>query len=323
MQLLREGSAHRFERELPNGVIVEVRGNPMEGGGFVSTYMDITERKRDEIALRQINENLEQMVSERTRRLSELNSQLEQANEGKTRFLAAAGHDLMQPLNAAQLFASSLSQRLARKDNEFGYEREVLGHIDSSLRAAEQIISALLEISRLDTGTMQAHPRTVALRPLMQQLGQEFSVLARAEGLTLRTVFSDLQVRTDEALLRRVLQHLLSNAVRYTERGRVLFGCRRRGDTLSIEIWDTGPGIPDDQQARVFHEFQRLPQLGRRQIKGLGLGLAIVKHIVNRHRGQLYISSSPEGITCFTVRLPVLDMLDFSDKPETSHKTVT
>ncbi len=182
VQLLREGSAHSFERELPNGVIVEVRGNPMEGGGFVSTYMDITERKRDEIALRQINENLEQMVSERTRRLSEVNSQLEQANEGKTRFLAAAGHDLMQPLNAAQLFASSLSQRLGQRDGEFGYERQVLGHIDSSLRAAEQIISALLEISRLDTGTMQANPATVAVRPLMQQLGQEFSVLARAEG---------------------------------------------------------------------------------------------------------------------------------------------
>lgn len=306
VQLLREGSAHRFERELPNGVIVEVRGNPMEGGGFVSTYMDITERKRDEIALRQINENLEQMVSERTRRLSELNSQLEQANEGKTRFLAAAGHDLMQPLNAAQLFASSLSQRLARKDEAFGYEREVLGHIDSSLRAAEQIISALLEISRLDTGTMQAHPRTVAVRPLMQQLGQEFSVLARAEGLTLRTVFSDLQVRTDEALLRRVLQNLLSNAVRYTERGRVLFGCRRRGDTLSIEIWDTGPGIPDDQQARVFHEFQRLPQLGRRQIKGLGLGLAIADRICRLLEHRISVRSWPGRGTVFAVSVPLV-----------------
>jgi len=305
VQLLREGSAHRFERELPNGVIVEVRGNPMEGGGFVSTYMDITERKRDEIALRQINENLEQMVSERTRRLSELNSQLEQANEGKTRFLAAAGHDLMQPLNAAQLFASSLSQRLARQDNEFGYEREVLGHIDSSLRAAEQIISALLEISRLDTGTMQAHPRTVAVRPLMQQLGQEFSVLARAEGLALNTVFSDLQVRTDEALLRRVLQNLLSNAVRYTERGRVLFGCRRRGDTLRIEIWDTGPGIPDDQQARVFHEFQRLPQMGRRQVKGLGLGLAIADRICRLLDHQISVRSWPGRGTVFTVSVPL------------------
>ncbi len=212
----------------------------------------------------------------------------------------------MQPLNAAQLFASSLSQRLARKDEAFGYEREVLGHIDSSLRAAEQIISALLEISRLDTGTMQAHPRTVAVRPLMQQLGQEFSVLARAEGLTLHTVFSDLQVRTDEALLRRVLQNLLSNAVRYTERGRVLFGCRRRGDTLSIEIWDTGPGIPDDQQARVFHEFQRLPQLGRRQIKGLGLGLAIADRICRLLEHRISVRSWPGRGTVFAVSVPLV-----------------
>src|SRR5699024_8622817 len=127
----------------------------------------------------------------------------------------------------------------------------------------ERIIFALLEISRLDTGTMQAHPAPVAVLPLMQQLGQEFDVLARAEGLKLRTMYSGCHVYTDEALLRRVLQNLLSNAVRYTDDGRILFGCRRRGDHLRIEIWDTGPGIPEDQQARIFHEFMRLPQQGR------------------------------------------------------------
>lgn len=309
VRLLHKGSAHRFERELPNGVVVEVRGSPMEGGGFVSTYMDITERKRDELALRQINENLEQMVAERTRRLSELNLQLERANEGKTRFLAAAGHDLMQPLNAAQLFASSLSQRLAVNTDQgqeaFGYERRVLGHIDSSLRAAEQIISALLEISRLDTGAMQAQLAPVAVKPLMQQLGQEFGVLADAERLRLRTVHSDLQVNTDEALLRRVLQNLLSNAVRYTERGGVLFGCRRRGDFLRIEIWDTGPGIPEDQQSRIFHEFMRLPQQGRRQIKGLGLGLAIADRICRLLGHALTVHSWPGRGTVFSVSVPL------------------
>lgn len=309
VRLLHKGSAHRFERQLPNAVVVEVRGSPMEGGGFVSTYMDITERKRDELALRQINENLEQMVAERTRRLSELNLQLERANEGKTRFLAAAGHDLMQPLNAAQLFASSLSQRLARRtpqsNEEFDYERQVLGHIDSSLRAAEQIISALLEISRLDTGTMQAQPDNVAVLPLMRQLGQEFEVLARAEGLTLRTVYADLQVHTDEALLRRVLQNLLSNAVRYTEHGGVLFGCRRRDDCLHIEIWDTGPGIPEDQQSRIFHEFMRLPQRGRRQIKGLGLGLAIADRICRLLDHRLTVHSRPGRGTVFSVAVPL------------------
>ena len=305
VHLLREGGAHRFERELPSGVILEVRGNPMEGGGFVSTYMDITERKRDEIALRQINENLEAMVSERTRRLSELNARLEQANEGKTRFLAAAGHDLMQPLNAAQLFASSLSQRLAKRDGAFPYEREVLGHIDSSLRAAESIISALLEISRLDTGTMQAHPEPVAVLPLMLQLGQEFDVLARAEGLALRAVYSDALVHTDEVLLRRVLQNLLSNAVRYTDQGRILFGCRRREGHLLIEVWDTGPGIPEDQQTRIFHEFMRLPQQGRRQVKGLGLGLAIADRICRLLEHTLTVRSWPGHGTVFAVLVPL------------------
>lgn len=304
VQLLREGHAHRFERELPNGVVVEVRGNPMEGGGFVSTYMDVTERKRDEIALRQINENLEQMVSERTRRLSELNAKLEQANEGKTRFLAAAGHDLMQPLNAAHLFVSSLGQRLSRKEEDFAYETEVLGHIDSSLQAAEQIISALLEISRLDTGTMPSHPAPVSLRSLMSQLGQEFGVLARDQALSLHLVAPDVEVRTDPTLLRRVLQNLLSNAVRYTDRGKVLFGCRRDGDWVRIEIWDTGPGIPEDQLTQVFREFLRLPQQGRRQVKGLGLGLAIADRICRLLEHPLTVRSWPDKGTVFSVSVP-------------------
>lgn len=305
VQLLRNGGSHSFERRLPNGIVVEVRGNPMEGGGFVSTYMDISERKRDEMALRQINENLESMVTERTRRLSELNTQLEQANEGKTRFLATAGHDLMQPLNAAQLFASSLSQRLAKRAGDFNDERGVLGHIDSSLRAAEHIILALLDISRLDTGTMQAHPSAVAVRPLMEQLGEEFDVLAHAEGLGLRRVYSDCRVQTDEALLRRVLQNLLSNAVRYTDKGRILFGCRRRGNELRIEVWDTGPGIQEDQLAHIFQEFTRLPHPGRQQVKGLGLGLAIADRICRLLGHKLRVKSWPARGTLFYVCVPI------------------
>ena len=130
-------------------------------------------------------------------------------------------------------------------------------------------------------------------------------------------MFSDLQVRTDEALLRRVLQNLLSNAVRYTERGRVLFGCRRRGDMLRIEIWDTGPGIPDDQQARVFHEFQRLPQLGRRQIKGLGLGLAIADRICRLLEHRISVQSWPGRGTVFAVSVPlVIGETEVASSPE-------
>lgn len=306
VQLLRDGHSHQFERELPTGIVVEVRGTPMVGGGFVSTYMDITERKRDELALRQINENLENMVSERTRKLTELNVQLAQANEGKTRFLAAAGHDLMQPLNAAQLFASSLRQQLRQQDAQgFAREVDVLGHIDSSLQTAEQIISALMEISKLDTGAMPVHVHPLSLQKLMEPLGQEFSALAQASGLSLHMVSSSCIVESDEVLLRRVLQNLLSNAIRYTESGRVLFGCRRRNGAVRIDVWDTGPGIPDDQHEQIFQEFQRLPQQNGRDVKGLGLGLAIADRICRLLHHTLTVRSWPGRGTLFSVTVPL------------------
>lgn len=306
VQLLREGHSHQFERELPNGIVVEVRGTPMIGGGFVSTYMDITERKRDEQALRQINENLENMVAERTRKLTEVNEKLARANEGKTRFLAAAGHDLMQPLNAAQLFTSSLRQQLVKRDGGgFDHEVGVLGHIDTSLQAAEQIISALMEISKLDTGTMPTHVHPLRLGSLMEPLNQEFSALAAANDLRLRSVICNAVVESDEALLRRVLQNLLSNAIRYTEHGRILFGCRRQHNAIRIDVWDTGPGIPDDQHEQIFREFQRLPQQSRKAVKGLGLGLAIADRICRLLGHRLTVRSWPGKGTVFSVTVPL------------------
>jgi len=306
VQLLREGHSHQFERELPNGIVVEVRGTPMIGGGFVSTYMDITERKRDEQALRQINENLENMVTERTRKLTEVNEKLARANEGKTRFLAAAGHDLMQPLNAAQLFTSSLRQQLIKRDDVgFGHEVDVLGHVDTSLQAAEQIISALMEISKLDTGAMPAHVHPLRLGSLMEPLNQEFSALAVANDLSLHSVICNAVVESDEALLRRVLQNLLSNAIRYTEHGRILFGCRRQHNAIRIDVWDTGPGIPDDQHEQIFREFQRLPQQSRKAVKGLGLGLAIADRICRLLGHRLTVRSWPGKGTVFSVTVPL------------------
>lgn len=306
VNLLRNGTAHQFERVLPNEVIVEVRGMPMAGGGFVSTYLDITERKRDEMALREINENLEQMVNERTRRLSELNLRLAEANEGKTRFLAAAGHDLMQPLNAAQLFASSLRQSLAPGgDVELEHAQQVLGQIDSSLRAAEQIIFALLEISKLDTGTLKPNVQPLCLAELMNTLGQEFSALANASGLQFDVVPSNAWVQSDAHLLRRVLQNFLSNAVRYTEQGRILFGCRRVADGVRLEVWDTGPGIPEEQHEQIFREFHSLSRQGREHFKGLGLGLAIADRICRLLGHPCGLRSWPGRGTVFSVTVPV------------------
>ena len=308
VQLLKEGCSHQFERELPNGTILDVRGTPMVGGGFVSTYMDITKRKRDEQTLRQINENLEVMVSERTRRLSDLNAQLARANEGKSRFLAAAGHDLMQPLNAAQLFVASLRQGLNRKPDAsqgaFSQELSMLGHIDQSLHAAEHIITSLLEISKLDTGAMIARTEEVSLAPLLATLGQEFDALAAAQGLSFRLHNVRAVVNTDPALLRRVLQNFLSNAARYTESGRIVLGCRRMPNAIRVEVWDTGPGIPAHQHQRIFHEFQRLPQQGQRQVDGLGLGLAIVERIGRLLKHPIHVRSWPGKGTVFSITLP-------------------
>ena len=314
VNLLREGSAHNFERVLPNGTVVEVSGMPMPGGGFVSTFLDITARKRDEWVLREINENLEQIVADRTRRLSEVNERLQhaiaeaqRANQGKTLFLAAAGHDLMQPLNAAHLFCSSLQQRMqAGTLDDVPRAREMVANISGALEAAEGLISDLLDISRLDTGAMPVDERPLPLKRLLANLAGEFSVLAESSKLALHWVPCDALVYTDEKLLRRVLQNLLANAVRYTREGRILLGCRRLPGAVRIEVWDTGSGIDPAEQKEIFREFRRLPN-SEQHGNGLGLGLAIAERICKLLRHELSVRSWPGQGTVFTVTMPLAD----------------
>ncbi|MBZ2190190.1 hybrid sensor histidine kinase/response regulator [Alcanivorax sp. JB21] len=314
VNLLREGSAHNFERVLPSGTVIEVSGMPMPGGGFVSTFLDITARKRDEWTLREINENLEQIVADRTRRLSEVNERLQsaiaeaqRANQGKTLFLAAAGHDLMQPLNAAHLFCSSLQQKLqAGPMDDVGRAQEMLGNISGALEAAESLISDLLDISRLDTGAMPVDRRPVSLDRVLHNLATEFHAMAEARNLTLRWRIADVMVHTDEKLLRRVLQNLLGNAVRYTATGKILLGCRRLPDAVRIEVWDTGPGITLEEQQEIFREFKRLPS-SEQHGKGLGLGLAIAERICKLLGHKIAVRSWPGRGTVFSVTIPLAD----------------
>ncbi|RLP52875.1 MAG: response regulator [Ketobacter sp.] len=312
VKLLQKGGPHRFERELPNGAFIEVRGNPMPGGGFVSTYLDITENKMDERALRQMNESLEMMVQDRTRALSNANAALHTANEGKTRFLAAAGHDLMQPLNAAHLFTSSLQQRLQIKNSAGQCEEElgIIRHIDNSLRVAEHLINTLLDISRLDTGTIKPNVSVFQLQSLMTSLASEFRVIAAQKGLSLHWVNCQQWIKSDDKLLRRVLQNLLLNAVRYTPEGKILLGCRRRHGFIEIQIWDSGVGIPEDQLELIFKEFHRVVRYDKHpgvESKGLGLGLAISQRICNLLGHPLRVRSNEGEGTVFSLHVPLVE----------------
>jgi signal transduction histidine kinase/CheY-like chemotaxis protein len=246
----------------------------------VTTFTDITPSVKAAEALERANATLERRVRERTGELTRLNAELkrakaeaDEANVSKTRFVAAASHDILQPLNAARLYVTSLIER-QRADEE----SDLVQNIDASLEAVEEIFTALLDISRLDTGAMKPEFADFRIDDLLHRLEVEFAPIARAKGLRLVFVPCSLTVRSDRRLLRRLLQNLISNAIKYTPEGGVLVGCRRRSDKLRIEVHDTGIGIPQAKRRAVFKEFHRLDQ-GARVARGVGLGLSIVERI--------------------------------------------
>ncbi|MEW9625128.1 hybrid sensor histidine kinase/response regulator [Rhodanobacter geophilus] len=304
---LRAGTPHVFQRVRADGSTIEMRGRALPGGGYVTTYTDVTAYKRAEQALIEANETLEQRVEQRTAELSEAlvataqaQRTAEAANASKTRFLAAASHDLLQPLNAARLFTSALRQQPAL-DAE---SRQLAERIDVAFRAAEDLLDALLDTSRLDTGSYQPEIGDFALAELFESLQGQFAVLAEQRGLRLRVAPTRLAVRSDPQLLRRVLQNFLSNALRYTQRGSVLLGARRTGGEVRVEVWDTGPGIAAEQRARIFGEFQRLEQPSPWGEKGLGLGLSICDRIATMLHHRLDLHSRPGHGSCFAVIVP-------------------
>ncbi|MGY3996390.1 PAS domain-containing hybrid sensor histidine kinase/response regulator [Aeromonas veronii] len=314
---MKRGSAHISARERPDGRVIEMQGNPMPAGGFVMTFTDITPFRDAERVLREANEHLEARVAERTRELSELNRQLllvnqqvERANQSKSRFLAAVSHDLTQPLNAAKLFTSSLLEMLP----DAGEQARIARHIDDALGATEDLITDLLDISRLEAGKFKAKKLDFALRDLLDNLKAEFGVLAQAGGIHFSVVESKHAVHSDVRLLRRVLQNFLTNAFRYNPRGRVLLGCRRMGEKIRIEVWDNGPGIPQDKQEAIFDEFSRLDHSRTAKEQGLGLGLAIARGISQVLGHQLTLQSWPGKGSVFAVTL------NLATRPVTAHQ---
>ncbi|MBD9675488.1 PAS-domain containing protein [Pseudomonas sp. PDM18] len=304
---MRQGTPHTSERLFPNGRVIELIGNPMPGGGFVMSFTDITNYRDAEQGLKDANESLEQRVQERTFELSQLNQALteakgtaEAANQSKSRFLAAVSHDLMQPLNAARLFSAALAHQEKLPEEA----TELVRHLDSSLRSAEDLITDLLDISRLEGGRVSADVTAFPLSNLYDTLGVEFRVLAQEHGIDFHVRGSKLRVESDIKLLRRVLQNFLTNAFRYAK-GHVLLGVRREAGHLRLEVWDHGPGIPPDKLQVIFEEFKRLDSHQTRAEKGLGLGLAIADRLCKVLGHRLEVRSWPGKGSVFSVSVPL------------------
>src|ERR1700682_1292374 len=308
-----EGGEPYLERLPDRHMVIEVRTNRMPGGGLVITFSDVTPSFEAAEALERSNATLEKRVRDRTEELTRLNSELalakstaEDANISKTRFLAAASHDILQPLNAARLYVTSLVERQAG-----GEDSRLVENIDDSLEAIEEILGALLDISRLDAGAMTPSITSFKMSDLMRSLEIEFAPIARAKGLDLAFVPCSLPVESDRLLLRRLLQNFISNAIKYNPRGRVLVGCRRRGQSLQIGVYDTGVGIPVVKRGEIFKEFHRLEQ-GARIARGLGLGLSIVERLARVLNHGIALDSNVSGGSVFSVTVPTAKAINFT-----------
>ncbi|MBT6241396.1 MAG: response regulator, partial [Rhodospirillaceae bacterium] len=308
----------------PGGSSLEIRRNPMPSGGFVTTYTDVTESRKAAEDLRESKVNLERRVTGRTAELMALNDQLrkeidertiveeqlklakteaEEANISKTKFLAAASHDLLQPLNAARLFTSALTDR-----KPSGKDGELAEGINGALRGVESMLNALLDISKLDAGAVPIETTDFPLSSLLSRIVSEHTPIAAEAGLTFRTVPCKAIVRTDRKLLGRIVRNLISNAIRYTPKGKILVGCRKRKDAIRLEVWDTGIGIPEDLREEIFEEFRQLGGETRDGDKGVGLGLAIVKRIAQIQNHLVGVQSIPGKGSVFYIDLPKGEM---------------
>ncbi|CAA7618076.1 PAS domain S-box protein [Magnetospirillum sp. UT-4] len=255
---------------------------------FCGIVRDITERKRQEDELRHACETARAASAE-----------AERANAAKAKFLAAASHDLRQPVQAIQFFASVLADKLHGQA-----ARSVADGLTRSIDGLTALLDSILDVSRLDAGLVAPKKIDFCVGAVLDRLRTDFAAASRDKGLKLCVVPASAVVRSDPALLSRMLQNLVGNALRYTSRGRILVGCRRQGGALRIEVWDTGIGIAPDRTREIFQDFVQLGNPERDSARGLGLGLAVVDRLARLLGHEVAVASTPGQGSCFTVRVP-------------------
>ncbi|PSL20145.1 PAS-domain containing protein [Shimia abyssi] len=292
----------------PNRILA-VFAQQMPDGGFVISFTDVSAERAAARALSEVNETLERRVMDRTLELEDALAEAERANASKSRFVAAASHDLLQPLSAAKLYLASIDSDL--HDPEL---RQRLGKTESALKSVESILGALLDISRLDSGSASVDLTGIALNRMLGQLRDEMAPQAAEKGLSLSISQKSAWVHSDATYLRRILQNLISNALRYTTHGEVRVDLQQLDDRLSVSISDTGPGIPIDHQDKVFDEFHRVNS-DTGPADGLGLGLAIVDRACRLLKHPLRMISKTGQGTTFTIELPLATQFA-TERPE-------
>ncbi|MBV1907830.1 MAG: hybrid sensor histidine kinase/response regulator [Kangiellaceae bacterium] len=281
--------------------------------GIYSISQDISNRRKAELALKEVNATLEQRVALRTDELhSTVNAlelakaEAEKANQSKSRFLAAASHDLLQPFNAARLFSELLK---SEKNSMTDSQAELIDKADQSLSMAEAIIHSLIDISKLDSGRIHPAERTFNIRTVLDSLERQFSEFAEQKSLGLKILLKDRYVRTDSELLYRILQNFVSNAIRYTNNGRVLVSIQNRKELLRVSVWDTGIGIEEQFQSKIFEEFKQLSdsKTSSSSGAGLGLGLSISERLAAILNLPIEIHSTHGKGTVFHIYIPLVD----------------
>lgn len=284
-------------------VMMNLLLKPDEDGLVEGFVADITERKLAQMHLVQLNEQLEQRVAERTLELRKARDAAEAANHSKDKYLAAASHDLLQPLNAARLLISTLRERALPAG-----EHTLVERAHQALEGAEDLLTDLLDISKLDQQAIKPDIEVYRLDEVLLPLVSEFQSVAEAEGLGFDHFIPGYALRSDFRLLTRILRNFLSNACRYTDCGRVFLGARRRGDKLRVEVWDTGRGIEADQLPSIFLEFNQLGVQRAAERAGVGLGLAIVDRIASMLDYRIQVRSQPGRGSVFSIEVPLAEM---------------